>query len=74
MTDRYAGLPPEDFQIEGYNRNPPGGQHAGVSGGVKITYLPLGWIAICDSDRSQHRNRAIALDMILGGLTGGGYK
>lgn len=58
----------EDLRIETL-RDPPGGQHAGVRTGVKITHLPTGLTAICDTDRSQFRNRQVAMDMLLGGLT-----
>lgn len=47
-----------------------GGQHVGVgSPGIKMTHKPTGMVAISTSARSQHRNRAIALAMIEGGLT-----
>jgi protein subunit release factor A len=62
-------LKPEDLKIEPLRRRPPGGQHVGVETGIRVTHLPSGLTAECDSERSQHRNRAIALDMILGGLT-----
>ena len=61
-------IPLLDLLVETYNPN-PGGQQAGVRTGVKITHLPTGLIAICETERSQHRNRQIAHDMLLGGLT-----
>jgi len=65
MTDLISA---SDLQIECL-RDPPGGQHAGVRSGVKITHIPTGLTAICETERSQHRNKQIAMDMILGGLT-----
>lgn len=64
-------IDPAELKIETFNPRPPGGQHVGISlyTGVKITHLPSGLIAIADGERSQHRNRAVAIDMILGGLT-----
>lgn len=67
-------IPQADLIVETYQPTPPGGQHAGVRNGVKITHLPSGLIAICDNARSQHRNKAVAMDMILGGLTSPGYR
>lgn len=60
---------PEDLKVEVSRRYPPGGQHVGTEQGVKVTHLPSGLVAECRTERSQHRNKAIALDMILGGLT-----
>jgi peptide chain release factor 2 len=60
---------PEDLRIEVVRPHPPGGQHVGVYCGVKITHIPTGLVAICDAARSQFRNKKIAMDMLLGGLT-----
>lgn len=51
-----------------------GGQHVGSSRGLKVTHIPSGLIVICDTERSQHRNLAIAKDMIMGGLTSPYYR
>lgn len=62
-------IPPEHLKIETW---PPraGGQQVGLTAtGIRIKHLPTGLVAICDVGRSQHRNRAVAMDMILGGLT-----
>lgn len=62
-------IKPEDLKVEVARRNPPGGQHVGTETGIKITHLPTGLVAECRNERSQHRNRSVAMDMILGGLT-----
>ena len=67
-------MDPSDLKIEAWSPRPPGGQQVGVWTGVKITHLPTGLVAICDSDRSQHRNKQIAMDMILGGITSPHYR
>src|SRR3546814_10477901 len=42
-----------------------GGQHVGTGpSGVKIVHLPSGIEAYCITERSQHKNREIALSMI----------
>lgn len=52
-----------------------GGQHVGMpSVPIKVTHLPSGLIAIVESERSQHRNRNIAIEMIIGGLTSRHYQ
>jgi peptide chain release factor 2 len=64
----------EDLKIEaGYDR-PQGGQQVGTYSGVRITHLPSGLTAECKTDRSQHRNKEVAMDMILGGLTSPNYR
>lgn len=66
---------PEDVTVEPYPSRREGGQHVGVGpNGIKITHEASGLIAISDADRSQHRNRAIAMDMLLGGLTSPHYR
>lgn len=68
MTDLASLLVDEDLKVE-VMRRPPGGQHVGTETGIRITHLPTGLMAECKTERSQHRNRRIAMDMILGGLT-----
>jgi protein subunit release factor A len=66
-------IDPRDLQIETWPPN-RGGQQAGISTGVKVTHEPSGLVAICATERSQHRNKQIAMDMILGGLTSPHYR
>lgn len=58
----------EDLHMESY---PPrgNGQYAGTVTGVKITHIPTGTISIVTMCRSQHKNKEIALEMLLAGLT-----
>lgn len=42
-----------------------GGQHVGgVSTTVRVTHIPTGITAMCGTERSQHKNRNVATDMI----------
>jgi protein subunit release factor A len=66
-------IPAEDLKIELMQRA-QGGQHVGTEAGIRVTHLPTGLTAECKTERSQHRNKAIALDMILGGLTSPHYR
>lgn len=49
-----------DLTIECYPLKESGGITFGMGAGVKITHRN-GMVAICDSERSQHRNRVKAL-------------
>lgn len=62
-------IPDSDLQVEAIRRNPPGGQHVGTEMGIRVVHLPTGLVAECKTERSQHRNRSIAIDMLVGGLT-----
>jgi peptide chain release factor 2 len=58
-----------DFKVEAINPNPPGGQHVGMTiHHIKVTHVPTGIYAVCMSERSQYRNRALAKRMVEAGL------
>lgn len=60
---------PEDLRWSPYPAERKGGQQVGWPSGVQVEHLPTGIIAIVQTDRSQHRNREIALHMIESALT-----
>ena len=58
-----------DLKIETYPVASPGGQHVSVvRSGVKVTHVPTGLIAISDCERSQLKNKNVAMGMIEYGL------
>ena len=68
--DKLEPCPPTEYQIECWPPRQTGGQVAGgVQNGVRITHVASGLQAVCTDERSQHRNREIAMAMIEGGLT-----
>lgn len=64
-------IPQEHLKVEVWpDRNGMGGQYVGtVFRGVKVTHLPTDTVAISTIARSQHANKAIAMEMILAAIT-----
>lgn len=70
MLDKMNELiPRNDLRVEVWPPARQGGQTVGTHTGVRVTHIPTGIQAIVDCHRSQHRNKNIATDMILGALT-----
>ena len=62
-------IPDEDLNVVALWPKSEGGQHVGVPiPEVMVTHIPSGLTAIV-RQKSQHRARQVAVEMILGGLT-----
>lgn len=58
-----------ELLIEPYPSVKPGGQHAGiVSSAIQVTHLPTGLKVVSSHERSQNKNKTVALEMIEYGL------